>query len=312
MMNKYTMQVIKKLTFAPFFLITFTLLIFNLNTVFSSYDFIFSFSNRTLISLLTICILLTLTSLFFVLFVCFSQKLMFVLPMVSIASIIPLFITSTTLATVIIIGTLTTLLITYFVLQNALKKYLTFNPKAIFNPSIVLMGQLLLLTISLSYFLSINQTIAKNGFQIPDSLLDSVLTLTDQMVEKNTSKEPAPKLSITKEQIELLRQNPEALRQSGLDPKILDSLDQPIDPEEDFSKTLTKQLVKSQFEQTLKPYLNIIPAVLSALLFVTLMSINSLVGIVIAPILWVIFLILEKSGFVKFVSEQRPVKKMVI
>ncbi len=306
------MSFLKKILFAPLFLISFTLLIFNLNNVFSSYDFIFSLSLETLISLITISVLLMLSGVFFALFISLCQELMFILPVISLAAIIPLFIIKPPLGMVMIIGSLITLLITYFSINEALKKYLTFNPKAIFNPSIKLMAQLLLLTISLSYFLSINQVIAKNGFQIPDSLLDSALQLTDQFVEKDTSEEPTPKLSITKEQIAALRQNPEALRQSGLDPKILDSLDQPITQEEDLTKALTKQLVKSQFEQTLKPYLNIIPIALAVLLFITLMSLNSLVGIFTAPLLSIIFLGLEKSGFVKFTTEQRPVKKMVI
>lgn len=274
MMGKYTM-ILKKLIFAPLFLISFALLVLNLNNLFGSYDFIFSFSIESLISLLIICVLLTFSGVFFALFISFSQELIFILPVISLAAIIPLFIIKPPLGIVIIIGTIITLLFTYFILSDGLKKYLTFSPKSIFSPSIKLMAQLLLLTISLSYFLSINQAITKDGFQIPDAILDT------------------------------------ALKQAGLDPKILDTLDKPTKGK-NITQELTKSLVKAQFEQTIKPYTNIIPIILTALLFITLMSLNSLVGFFISPLLWIIFLILEKSGFVKFQEEMRPVKKMVI
>lgn len=304
------MIILKKLLFAPFFLITFTLLILNLNSLFSSYDFIFSLSLETLISLITISALLILSGVSFALFVGLSQELMFILPVISLATIIPLFIIKPPLGIAMIIGTLIVLLVTLVAINDSLKKYLTFDPKAIFNPSVKLMAQIFLLNICFSYFLSINQIIAKDGFQIPDSLIETALQFTPGLGEdKQTS---IPSLSITKEQIELLKQNPEVLKQSGLDPKILDSLDQPVNQEKNLTDELTKQLVKSQFEQMIKPYTNIIPIIVSALLFITLMSFNSLVGIFISPLLGIIFLILEKSGVIKFTTEMRPIKKLVV
>lgn len=304
------MPILKKLIFAPFFLITFTLLILNLSSIFGSYDFIFSFSFESLIPLLTISVLLTLSGIFLALFISLCQELMFVLPVITLASITPLFIIKPPLGIVMVVGSLITLLITYFSINEALKRYLTFDPKGILGPSVKLMAQILLLTLSLSYFLSINQVVTKDGFQIPDSLLEMSLKLTDQPVE--AGKELTFNPSISKEQIDLLRQNPEVLKQSGIDPKLLDSLDQPASQGEDITKEFTRGLVKLKFEQTIKPYLNIIPMILAGLLFITLLSINSLVGIFISPLLWIIFLILEKSGFVKFEVEQRPVKKMII
>lgn len=75
---------------------------------------------------------------------------------------------------------------------------------------------------------------------------------------------------------------------------------------------LIKQQVKDQLQNLIKPYLNFIPAVLALLLFITLQSLTSIMNLLIHPLLWIIFYILEKTGFIKFEIEQRPVKKMVI
>lgn len=75
---------------------------------------------------------------------------------------------------------------------------------------------------------------------------------------------------------------------------------------------LIKQTVKDQIQNLIKPYLNIIPAVLALLLFITLQSLTSIMNLLIHPLLWIIFYILEKTGFIKFTEETRLVKKMVI
>lgn len=75
---------------------------------------------------------------------------------------------------------------------------------------------------------------------------------------------------------------------------------------------LIKQTVKDQIQNLIKPYLNFIPAVLALLLFITLQSLTSIVNLLIHPLLWIIFYVLEKTGFIRFEVEQRLVKKMVV
>lgn len=75
---------------------------------------------------------------------------------------------------------------------------------------------------------------------------------------------------------------------------------------------LIKQTVKDQIQNLIKPYLNFIPAILALLLFITLQSLASIMNLLIHPLLWIIFYILEKTGFIKFTEETRLVKKMVI
>ena len=80
----------------------------------------------------------------------------------------------------------------------------------------------------------------------------------------------------------------------------------------DLTNNLIQQTVKDQLQNFLKPYLGFVPAVLAILLFFTLQSLTSLINLLIYPLLWITFLILEKSGFISFTTEMRPVKKMVI
>lgn len=155
--------------------------------------------------------------------------------------------------------------------------------------------------------------IAQDGFQIPDSLIDATIQFTQP---KTDQEEPfLPQLSIPQEQLDLLKQNPDLLKQSGLDPKILDTLNQPQKSSkapQDLSNNLIKSAVKDQVQNFIKPYMDFIPAILAILLFFTLQSLTSIINLLISPILWITFYILEKSGFIKFTTEMRPVRKMVM
>lgn len=96
-----------------------------------------------------------------------------------------------------------------------------------------------------------------------------------------------------------------AIKFSGLNPKVLDNLNP-------SSNDLIKQGVKDQIQTIIKPYQNIIPAILAMLLFLTLQSLTSILNLLIYPLLWLTFYSLEKIGFVKYELEQRPVKKLIV
>lgn len=307
------MVMLKKLTFAPLFLLTFSILIFKLPAFLKSSDILFSVSISTFIQLMILSALISLSSFLFVVFTALSQNWKFSLPVGILASVIPFVFLETGLALVFAVAVLVSLVLTFLSLENSLKSYLTFQPNTLLTPSIRHLSQLLILTTCLVYFLSTNKIIAQNGFQIPDSLIDSALKFTPQL-QSEQSEDSAPSLSIPKEQLELLKQNPQLLKQSGLDPKILDTLSQPQNESKNSPGTsdLLKQTIKEQVQNLIKPYQNYIPAVLSVLLFFTLQSLSSIIQILVYPLLWLSFLILEKSRFIKFEIAQRPVKKMVV
>ena len=119
---------------------------------------------------------------------------------------------------------------------------------------------------------------------------------------------------ITPDQLDLLKKNPELLKQSGLNPKMLESLTttQKNQSPTSVTDTLIRQTLKDQIQNLIKPYIGFVPAGLAVLLFLTLQFFISIMNLFIYPLLWVIFFLLEETGFIKFETEQRPVRKMVV
>lgn len=308
----YIMILFKKLILAPIFLITFALLIYQLNPILHSYDLVFSLSIDSLIGLAVICSLIVTSSFLFILLATIASDWKVSLPVSIISSAIPLIFIQPSLALVFTVAILVSLLLTNLNLDAALKSYLTFQPTALLGPPIRHLFGLLILSFCLVYFLSVNKIVAQNGFQIPDSLIDTALKLAPLPQADNQTETALPQLS--KEQINFLKQNPELLKQSGLDPKILDTLEQPKSAKapQELTNDLIKQTVKDQLQNLIKPYINFIPALLALLLYFTLQFLTSILNLLIYPLLWLAFWILEKTGFVKFEIEQRPVKKMVV
>lgn len=260
--DEYTMPSLKKLIFPPVFLLAFTLLIYQVSSLFESFDIIFSFSLGSITALLIISLLLTFSSFLYALFTSLGNDWRINLGVGIAVVLLPFLFLETSLA--IIFGVLLSISLTlsYFNLQSALASYLNFTPNSIFGPSIRHLTTLLVISISIIYFLSINKIISEEGFQIPDFLIESVLKLT-----------PLP------EGADLLQQT-------------------------------LKQTVKEQFQNFLKPYQNLIPAFLTILLFLTLQTLSSIINLLIYPLLWITFHLLENTGIIKFTTEMRAVKKM--
>ena len=307
------MQYIKKLSFAPIFLIRLLFLLSLLSSLFRSYDFIFSLSLDTFFQLLTLSLLLGLVSISFVIFAALCNDWRFVVPVGILAALSPFLFFDPSLVIVFGIGILISILLIFVNLENVLKTYLTFQPAAILGPSIRHLTTLLILIISLTYFLSINKTVSEKGFSIPDSLIDTALKFTP-LPEPMEEESSIPNLSISSDQIALLKQNPNLLEQFGLDPSVLDSLNQPqkTTTPKDLTQSLLKEAVKAQFDNLIKPYASFIAPLLAVMLFLTLQALSSFVNLLIYPVLWIIFYIFERTGFVKFIEETRVVKKLVI
>ncbi len=303
---------LKKLTFAPFFIISYALLLYTLNPFLKSYDFIFSFSLDSFVQLAILASFFCLTSFLFVIFAVISLDWKLIIPIGLLAAVLPMLFLNPAQGLVLSVGSLVAFILTFAILENKLKSYLTFESSSLLGPSIRSLTSFLILVFSFIFFLSANQMIQKSGFEIPDSLIDTALQFSQPKTEQESS---ASQISIPQEQLDLLKKNPDLLRQSGLDPKILDTLNQPnrsSKTPQDLTSNLIKTAVKDQIQNFIKPYLTFIPAILAILFFFTVQSLTSIISLVIYPLLWIIFFILEKSGFIKFVFEQRPVKKMII
>ncbi len=308
------MILLKKLALAPIFFVVFALFVYQLVPFLKSYDFVFSLSINTFLSLAILSLLISMSCLLFVLFATLAQDFKIALSVAFLSALSPMLFLEPALALVFAVAIFVSFLLSYLSLDSSLKSYLTFKPEALLGPVIRHLSGLLILSLCLIYFFSTSKIIAEAGFQIPDSLIDTALKMTpmDSIPEQNL---PATQLpAISQEQIDLLKQNPDLLRQSGLDPKILDTLSQPkaAQTPQSLTQNLVKQTVKDQIQNLIKPYQNFIPAGLTLLLFLTLQSLTSIINLLIYPLLWLAFFILEKTGFVKFETEQRPVKKLVV
>lgn len=301
------MILVKKLTFASVFWLSLAVLFYFASPLLKTTDLLFSLNLQTLYQLIILSVLILTSALMFVIFATLALDWKLVLPTVILSALIPLLFTPFNLGIVFGIGLIVSLGLAYLNSENRMKSYLTFQASTLLSPSVKQLAVLLILTLSVGYYLSINNQVAQKGFEIPDSLIDTALKLMPQ-----TNLPVAQLPQITPDQIELLKKNPEILKQYGIDPKQLDSL--PVSKNTPSLNTtdMIKPLIKQQLQNIIKPYQKIIPAVLALIFFLTLQTFVSILEIFLPPIIWIIFLILEKTNFIHFKTEMREVKKLVV
>ncbi|MBI2022892.1 hypothetical protein HYS97_03535 [Candidatus Daviesbacteria bacterium] len=306
---------IKKFIFAPLFLLFFALFLIKLQS-FSQIDLIFSLNRQVLIELLTLTGLLTLSSLFYAIFIALADDWRMVLPVGFVAATLPVIILEQNFSFVIALGVIFASGIAFLQLSRKLKNYLTFEADQLLTPGVKSFATLVILFVSLAYYFSASSDISKKGFEIPDSLIEASLKFAPQPDQSLTPEQSSMlDTKIDPEEIAYLKQNPKLIKQYGLDPKILDNpnLLEPLkNPASDISKELTKSLLKDQFNQAIAPYILWVPGILAVLNFVTLNSFVYLF-LLFAPLtLWLIFYLFEKLGFIGYKKEMREVKKMVV
>ena len=318
------MIIFKKLIFVIPFLIFLAWFYFQLNFFFKDVYLIFGLNITTLYQLAYLAITLGLASLFFIIFCALANDWKFILPVSILGSLLPIAIFTAPSSLIIFIGSFLSLTCTYLLLSNKLKTYLTYSANTLLTPSVKTLAGFLILTSSLAFYFSAQAEIKTNGFKIPDSLIDTALKFATPQIP-DVKGESIAQVSLTPEQIELLRQNPDVLKQYGIDPNTLDQINQepsspkfpqisisPKSPTNSPSNDLVKNLVQSQIQNLLKPYLNLIPVFLAVAFFITLHSIFSIISMLLPITLVFIFWILEKTGFIHFEKEMREVKKLVV
>ena len=312
------MPLVKKLTFAPLFLMVYAFFCYQLGALLGNPNFIFSFDLGLFEQILVLIMMMLGSSLLFVVFVALSQDWRIVVPVAIVAAILPIVFISGVGGLVFAAGSLLCMLLIFLVINNKLKTYLTFQPTALLSPSVKNLSTLLIICSCLAYFFVINQSVKQNGFQIPDSILDTVLKFSqpaDLGVDptgQTAPTNPLAQFGINQEQIDVLKKNPSLLKERGIDPSLLDSLSNPKAAVNNSAQDSIKKTINTQFQSFIKPYLGIIPYVLAILLFFTLTSLQSLLVFFIYLFVLIIFYILEKSNFITFVKEMREVKKMVV
>lgn len=299
---------LKKLIFALPFLIFLSLFYLSLLPFLKDPSSVVSINLGVFVRSITLLLYLILAGISYALLIGMSQSYKLVLPVILLALILPLVLGFDHILP-LVLGGLASLLVGFLIISKSLKSYLNFSPSQIFSSGIKNYVRLMILGLSISYFLVMSAQIEKNGFKIPDSVMDPIIaafTANSPASEISSAKSPFPGLS--SEQTALLKQNPSLLKQYGLDPKILDNL-----PEEGSKSTdLIKATVNSQINNLITPYLKFMPIVLALLMFLSLTSVSSIIFIFVPPLLTLIFYILEKSQFIRFEKEMRETKKLVV
>lgn len=301
------MLILKKLVFAIPFLLFLTAAVLNIPQFLNDSYLVLSFDFNDLLRITTLVAFIVLTSLMFVIFACLANDWRLVLPVALISALPIIFIIQGIPSYILSIGVIMSLGLIYTLLCFKLKSYLSFSASTLLSSPIKNLTLLIIVLVSVAYFFTATAIIGSN-FEIPDSLLNAAISFVPQSQELEQSSPSLP--SIDPSQVAFLKANPQLLKQYNLDPKILDTLTQPSQSQKKINPV--NELVKSQLQETIKPYLQFIAPVLGLLFFLTFLSISSLLSILISPLLFLIFYLLEASGFVRFEKEMREVKKLVV
>ncbi|OGE26101.1 hypothetical protein A3C26_00085 [Candidatus Daviesbacteria bacterium RIFCSPHIGHO2_02_FULL_39_12] len=286
------MNIIKKASLAPIFLLFLSLTAYLFNPYLASIDKLFVLNAASLTEILLLCLAIVASSLSFILFATLAADWKIIFPIAVMSAIIPFIFTNPAIGIILGVLIFASLMVIHLSLENNLKTYTDFKPATLLAPPIRQLITLIILSLCLAFYLSANNLISQKGFEIPDSLIDASLNF------------------VPKDQLEQLKQNPELLKQSGLNLEALEKME--TNSSSSVTKNLLKQTVKEQFNTLLEPYKNIIPVVLTLLLFVSLLSLTSLLAIFLSPIIFTIFYLLEKSGLIEYEKEMREVKKLIV
>lgn len=302
----------KKLIFTLPFLISLAWFSLQIEPLLKNPNFLFSLELSIFIQILLLLLSLILTSFFFILFATLANSWKIVLPVALISSLSSILLISLAQNYLLAAGFFLSFALAFLFLNRSLKTYINFSPSVLLTPVTRNLITLLLLTLSVAFYLSSTSQIKEKGFTLPDSMIDSTLKL---MPVPQTTQTP----QVSKEQTELLKQNPQVLEQFGLNAKSLEMLESRglvkgvvVKDSENKNQNPLNSMVESQLQTMIKPYLDFMPPLLALIFFFTLKALVSLISIPLPGFIWFIFWILEKTGFLTFTTETREVKKLKI
>lgn len=319
-------MLIKKLIFAPIFLVLITASIYFYKLILDKYLDIFFGNYGGLYEFALLAVPLVFASLTYCLFITFTQDFKYALVLAIITAIVPFAFLNTNLSLVIGVGLAISLIIIYFNLQTTLRSYVNFQAATLLITPVKMLNTFVLLTLTFGYFLNANSIIQTQGFKIPEPLIDWAIdfSMSSQGYNFKGDRHYLAQ-ALTPEQIELLKQNPGVLKQYGLTPNDLDALTSkqtaPTTKQGNVTATqlpsgnlkdVLKNQINGMIDQTLKPYLFVIPILLAFMFYSLASLIMWLISLFLSPIISLIFLIFEKTGFVKYEKEMREVKKIVV
>lgn len=249
----------------------------------------------------------TISCLFFTISNIFVKKWRVYVPIFASAALTSFILIPTPLVFILMICFFAAFLLNFFMVNIQLNSYVNFNAAKIFSPPVRNLARIIILIIALGYFLNTFSQIKDKGFEIPDSLIDTAIKFVPQtsQLDKEVDLE---QLGISQQDLQNLQDDPQLLEQLGINPQLLKSLDQPAQTDQ----SLFRQIIKDQFQKAIAPYSNYMPFILAVLLFFTLDWLLSILGMLIGPILWLIFYILQKTGSITIAKSTIEVEQLLI
>lgn len=324
------MHVIKKYVFLPLAVLALAGFIFFYLPFVNNPMLMFSFGYDILQQTILAVVMILLFSMLFSIYTMLANEPKFAVPGLILLGIVPFLLLEPISAVIAATGLFIVMAFTYFGLRRAMQTYVTFNPTAILLPLISSLSTLTLIVFTIPYYLSAQTFIQKKGIVIPEQILDVAISAATQNKDQTLvvdSQVDQPQLgtlpTLTKEQIETLKTRPDVLAQFGLSEKDLDMVMQtqtkqsqagasPQEIQQYSTNEIVKASLKKQMDNMLQPYKPMIPLVLALLFYVSLQTLASLGKILLNPLIWALFIILEKTKFITFTTETREVKKLVV
>lgn len=322
---------IKKVIFAPLFLGLTATLYYLFKLVLDKHLEVFLGEWGGMQELGLIALVIIFLSLTYCLYITFTQSVKYFAPLAISGSLTPFIFLKPEFALIASVGFLISFSIVYFNLQTSLKTYINFQPVNLLSTPVKTLNTLLVLSLAICFYFQSNTIIQKEGFKIPEPVIDWAIDLSMKGAsipvkgEKYLAQIPA----LNQEQINSLKQNPEILKQYGLDPKDLDELTPTVNSSSNINqsqnalnitpklpggnlKDMLKAQITDSLDQIVKPYLFAIPIVLAFLFYSIAGFALWILSFFLSLTILLIFFILEKTGFIRFDKEMREVKKMVV
>lgn len=343
--NVRVMIYLKKSLFGIIFLVLFTGFHFFLMPLFISYEWIFGLNQSAANQLIQLACLLLFSSFAFVIFAALCGDRRIAIGVSILGALTPLLFSLSSTGLVLSGLYLLALISVFFMVENIMRHYYNFSPVVLLTPPIKNLFTALLFIICLGYYLSINSVIKQQGFAIPESMIPDAVV--QQLISQQSSqlikgdKYLAQLPQLTPEQLQLLKQNPDVLRQYGVDPAILEqyettttsapSTSAPATPSTSSvqipptstistgsiipSVAMIKKMALAPINDMLNKYQFLIAPILALILFSAFSFISFIFfffNLINGGLMKLIFYLLEKSGFVRFEKEMREVKKIII
>lgn len=312
------MSIVKKLIFALPFLLSIAVFYLQAGAFLKDFSALFSLNVTFLLTLMYFAAIIVLVSYLFVVFANLAGDFKIVIPVILLSGLISFLFTDSPVNYFLGGGLIIALGISFAFILNRIKKDpANFQVSNNINKPSGQLSALIIVVVTIAlYFMS-----AANSEQLVQSFIDSVVDFSSNFVQNQQSAQ-IPELtqsagpSLTPEQISELKQNPQLLKQFGLDPSVLDQLDSTtkittITPQNAIAEA-AKPIITEQITNFIKPYMGIIPFAIAFIFFLNFQFFTSIILFVSSPLTYLLFLILEKIGFIKYEITTRQVKKLVV